>query len=142
MRPEGSASVVGGRLGQLAHTMHTLRSPRPPNPRTPAASALQVRLARDEPDAPFLSALAAFASRTAYANSGGDHLVGWANSSLRRVDQLPDLVGAIGAMGEGRGGGVEGGEADEWNHSRGRRRLLTRPAPIFSLVPLAQCSPT
>ena len=36
----------------------------------------QVRLSRDvEGEAPYLSALAAFRSRTAYANSGGDHLV-------------------------------------------------------------------
>lgn len=35
-----------------------------------------MRLSRDvEGEAPYLSALAAFRSRTAYANSGGDHLV-------------------------------------------------------------------
>ncbi|PNH09122.1 hypothetical protein TSOC_004283 [Tetrabaena socialis] len=39
----------------------------------------------------FYSALAAFASRTAYANTDGDHLVGWANSSLRFMHQLPTL---------------------------------------------------
>jgi hypothetical protein len=40
-----------------------------------------------------LSALAAFETRTAYANRSGDHLVGWANSSLRRPAALPPLAG-------------------------------------------------
>jgi hypothetical protein len=39
----------------------------------------------------FFSALAAFATRTAYANTDGDHLVGWANSSLRPLSALPPL---------------------------------------------------
>jgi hypothetical protein len=39
----------------------------------------------------FISALAAFASRTCYANADGDHLVGWANSSLRFQHELPAL---------------------------------------------------
>ena len=39
----------------------------------------------------FISGLAAFASRTCYANADGDHLVGWANSSLRFLDELPKL---------------------------------------------------
>ena len=41
--------------------------------------SVQVRLTRDVPgEGLFVSALAAFHSRTAYANSGGDHLVGLA----------------------------------------------------------------
>jgi hypothetical protein len=44
----------------------------------------------------FLSALRAFETRTCYANKSGDHLVGWANASLRTVDQLPiDILGDI-----------------------------------------------
>lgn len=40
-------------------------------------SGLQVRLSEDEPDgAPYATALAAFRSRTCYANADGDHLVG------------------------------------------------------------------
>jgi len=39
----------------------------------------------------FYSALAAFKTRTAYANTDGDHLVGWANSSLRPLHGLPPL---------------------------------------------------
>ncbi|KIZ05254.1 hypothetical protein MNEG_2703 [Monoraphidium neglectum] len=39
----------------------------------------------------FYSALKAFKTRTAYANTDGDHLVGWANSSLRPLDRLPPL---------------------------------------------------
>lgn len=41
----------------------------------------------------FHSALAAFETRTAYANRSGDHLVSWANSSLRSLPQLPKLRG-------------------------------------------------
>lgn len=36
-----------------------------------------------------MSALGAFETRTLYANSSGDHLVGWANSSLRSLQELP-----------------------------------------------------
>mmetsp|Transcript_42024 Transcript_42024/g.125827 ORF Transcript_42024/g.125827 Transcript_42024/m.125827 type:complete len:311 (+) Transcript_42024:83-1015(+) len=39
----------------------------------------------------FYSALRAFSSRTAYANTEQDHLVGWPNSSLRFLHQLPQL---------------------------------------------------
>lgn len=39
----------------------------------------------------FLSGLTSFVSRTAYANSDGDHLVGHANSSLRPLHGLPPL---------------------------------------------------
>ncbi|EFJ47651.1 hypothetical protein VOLCADRAFT_91609, partial [Volvox carteri f. nagariensis] len=50
-------------------------------------------MTQDEPERGlyFYSALASFASRTAYANMDGDHLVGWANSSLRFLHQLPQL---------------------------------------------------
>jgi hypothetical protein len=53
------------------------------------------RLAADDAAAGLrcLSALAAFETRTAYANRSGDHLVGWANSSLRRPAALPPLAG-------------------------------------------------
>jgi len=48
-------------------------------------------LAYDHPadDLYFFSALQAFQTRTAYANVRGDHLVSWANSSLRFAEQLP-----------------------------------------------------
>lgn len=39
----------------------------------------------------FYSALKSFKSRTAYANTGQDHLVGWSNSSLRFKHELPHL---------------------------------------------------
>uniref|UniRef100_A0A061RZM0 Alpha beta-hydrolases superfamily protein n=1 Tax=Tetraselmis sp. GSL018 TaxID=582737 RepID=A0A061RZM0_9CHLO len=45
----------------------------------------------DPEDGHFLRSLAAFSSRTAYANVSGDHLVGWANSSLRSGSQLPPV---------------------------------------------------
>lgn len=49
------------------------------------------RMAGDHPDTGefFFSALAAFRTRTAYANSGEDHLVAWSGSSLRTTDELP-----------------------------------------------------
>jgi hypothetical protein len=54
---------------------------------------LLARLARDDPSRGlhFVSALASFRTRTAYANVSGDHLVGWANASLRPVGELPLL---------------------------------------------------
>jgi len=45
----------------------------------------------DEGCGHFLSALRAFSTRTAYANVMGDHVVGWANSSVRFKHQLPPL---------------------------------------------------
>lgn len=39
----------------------------------------------------FFGALASFETHTAYANRGGDHLVGWANASIRNLDQLPEI---------------------------------------------------
>lgn len=65
---------------------------------------LLLRMARDGAgasagDPPFLSALASFATRTAYANSSRDHLVGWAGASLRHPHDLP-------ALGATRGRGV------------------------------------
>ena len=44
-------------------------------------------MSKDGPEGPFWSALASFATRTCYANTACDHLVGWANASLR---QAPD----------------------------------------------------
>ena len=78
----------------------------------------------------FISALGAFASRTAYSNADSDHLVGWANSSLRSNDELPQLDAhapdicvkgvanedAIGAAFEfARDGATERGHADPSN---------------------------
>ncbi|PRW45615.1 alpha beta-hydrolases superfamily [Chlorella sorokiniana] len=56
---------------------------------------LLYRLSQDQPDEGllFMSALSAFETRTLYANSSGDHLVGWANSSLRRLHELPPKNG-------------------------------------------------
>ena len=48
---------------------------------------LLARLA--DPSLPALRALAAFESRTTFANSSGDHLVGWGNASLRDPRELP-----------------------------------------------------
>lgn len=45
----------------------------------------------DDDEAPFATALAAFSSRTCYANADGDHLVAWANASLRLEAELPPL---------------------------------------------------
>ncbi|KAK9829760.1 hypothetical protein WJX72_007706 [[Myrmecia] bisecta] len=53
---------------------------------------LLLRMTHDSSeDGYFLSALHSFITRTCYANSSGDHLVGWSNASLRRLDQLPQL---------------------------------------------------
>jgi hypothetical protein len=61
-------------------------------PATTQNVSLLLQLAFDvEGGLPFLSALAAFRSRSCYANSDGDHLVGWANSSLRFKAELPKL---------------------------------------------------
>ncbi|GLC52657.1 hypothetical protein PLESTB_000654200 [Pleodorina starrii] len=63
-------------------------------PPSTAPLPLLYRMTQDEPERGlyFYSALASFASRTAYANTDGDHLVGWANSSLRFMHQLPTLA--------------------------------------------------
>lgn len=54
--------------------------------------ALQVRMTQDIPgDGYYYSAVAAFVTRTAYANIRGDQMVGWANSSLRAPRDLPDV---------------------------------------------------
>lgn len=66
---------------------------------SPPSAPIIFRLAYDEPDAPFFSALASFETHTAYANRGGDHLVGWANASVRSMDGLPTTI-------EGKGKGV------------------------------------
>ncbi|KAF8063649.1 IPK2 [Scenedesmus sp. PABB004] len=54
---------------------------------------LLLQLTMDCPDRGlyFYSALTSFESRTCYANTDGDHLVGWANSSLRALAELPPL---------------------------------------------------
>lgn len=54
---------------------------------------LLYRLSQDWPEEGklFFSALAAFETRTVYANRSGDHLVGWANSSLRQLHALPEI---------------------------------------------------
>lgn len=51
---------------------------------------LLVRMSQDSAEnGYFLAALNSFVTRTCYANAGGDHLVGWANSSIRHPDELP-----------------------------------------------------
>lgn len=70
-----------------------------PDARAPRKNAAQphtrrppllVRLAFDVPgEGHFFSALRAFHSRTCYGNAEKDHLVGWANSTLRFTDELP-----------------------------------------------------
>lgn len=40
---------------------------------------------------PYLSALAAFAERTAYGNIRGDHVVAWENATVRRKCDLPKI---------------------------------------------------
>mmetsp|Transcript_8753 Transcript_8753/g.22054 ORF Transcript_8753/g.22054 Transcript_8753/m.22054 type:complete len:518 (-) Transcript_8753:56-1609(-) len=58
----------------------------------PGGVPLLVRLASDcAGEAPFFTALAAFRTHTLYANVAGDQSVGWANSSLRFKDELPDV---------------------------------------------------
>lgn len=53
---------------------------------------LLLRLAFDVPgEGRFFSALRLFRSRTCYGNADKDHLVGWANSTLRFTDELPVL---------------------------------------------------
>lgn len=76
-----------------------------------APPPLLVRMARESPgDLPFLPALAAFAARACFANSSGDHLVGWANASLRYTDELPDLLrGVPGGKGVVLDTGLESG---------------------------------
>ena len=65
-----------------------------------AALPLLCRMARDDAARGlfFASALASFRTRTAYANVSGDHLVGWANASLRPVGELPPLPSGGGAL--------------------------------------------
>ena len=83
--------MQGGVAGGDDAAATTTAPPHPP---------LLVRMAQATPgDLPFLPALAAFAYRAAYANSSGDHLVGWANASLRYTDELPDLGGLPGGTG-------------------------------------------
>lgn len=44
----------------------------------------------------YIEGLKAFRTRTAYANKSGDHLVSWANASIRRLEELPKLEGVRG----------------------------------------------
>lgn len=55
---------------------------------------LLYRLSQDCPleNRYFWSALASFETRTAYANSTGDYFVGWANSSIRDIHELPRFL--------------------------------------------------
>jgi hypothetical protein len=62
------------------------------NAQTAVHLPLLVLMAFDCERAPFYSALAAFQSRTCYANVESDHLVSWANSSLRFLIDLPPLA--------------------------------------------------
>ena len=54
---------------------------------------LLIRMTQDDKERGlyFYSTLKSFKSRTAYANTGQDHLVGWSNSSLRFKHELPQL---------------------------------------------------
>ncbi|KAG1674863.1 hypothetical protein FOA52_015253 [Chlamydomonas sp. UWO 241] len=58
-----------------------------------SSKPLLLRMTGDDTDRGlhFYSALRSFSSRTVYANTGQDHLVGWSNSSLRFLHQLPEL---------------------------------------------------
>ena len=70
---------------------------------------LLARLA--DPSLPALRALAAFESRTTFANSSGDHLVGWSNASLRDPRELPreELRAAAKAAAEAKNANADGG---------------------------------
>ncbi|KAK9833727.1 hypothetical protein WJX74_003937 [Apatococcus lobatus] len=93
---------VGGLVGSLAGTYANVFMGRTGRhlflqDGTPEADPLLVRMAEDHPEeGHFLSALRSFASRTCYANASGDHLVGWAASSLRWPSQLPLISGPPG----------------------------------------------
>lgn len=51
---------------------------------------LILKLVQDIPgEGMFFSALKQFRSRICYANTSGDAMVGWANASLRKADELP-----------------------------------------------------
>jgi pimeloyl-ACP methyl ester carboxylesterase len=67
----------------------------------------------------FKSALMAFETRTCYANRSGDHLVGWANSSLRRVEELPHIPTP-------KGRGVVREDPLEWAWAQDARASLRR----------------
>jgi len=82
-----AAPVTAVMFGKSGHQLWLQDGPQPP-----ASRPLIERLATDDAaEGPFLSGLAAFRTRTAYANVAGDHLVGWANSSLRFAHQLPPV---------------------------------------------------
>jgi pimeloyl-ACP methyl ester carboxylesterase len=90
---------------------------------------LLVRMAADTPgDLPFLRALAAFPARSAYANSGGDHLVGWANASLRYTDELPDLRSLPRGRGVVADTGLESAFAHPPTHRAGAAAEAAAPA--------------
>lgn len=104
---------------------------------------LLARMAHDDEGfpAPFFSALAAFETRTAYANVAGDHLVAWANASLRSLDELPELQVPRGAVGVIREDGLDtawsasppppGVLREEWDRAAGQTLPIppTEPAP-------------
>eukprot|EP00192_Tetraselmis_astigmatica_P008172 CAMPEP_0117684162 /NCGR_PEP_ID=MMETSP0804-20121206/20908_1 /TAXON_ID=1074897 /ORGANISM="Tetraselmis astigmatica, Strain CCMP880" /LENGTH=640 /DNA_ID=CAMNT_0005495047 /DNA_START=272 /DNA_END=2195 /DNA_ORIENTATION=+ len=80
-----AGSVTGSLFGRSGKQLF-LKDSDPENGELPIVELLTL----DAPGKPpFFSALAAFSSRTVYANSWGDVLVGWANSSLRFLHQLP-----------------------------------------------------
>lgn len=84
---------------------------------------LLYRLSQDHPEEGlhFMSALHAFETRTVYSNVSGDHLVGWANSSLRAVDELPVI--------KIKGRGVVRADPLEWAWApEARARLHQHPA--------------
>ncbi|PSC68977.1 lipase [Micractinium conductrix] len=100
-----------------------------PSGRAAAQQPLLYRLTQDCPKEGlhFMSALRAFETRTLYANSSGDHLVGWANSSLRRLAELPAK--------SGRGAGVvreDPLEAAWWPEARARLHATPAAAALHS----------
>ncbi|GJP53612.1 hypothetical protein CLOM_g12766 [Closterium sp. NIES-68] len=50
---------------------------------------LLLRMTTDNEEGPFLSALAAFKHRAAYANVSGDQMVGWRTASIRHQCEMP-----------------------------------------------------
>ncbi|KAL4445864.1 hypothetical protein ABPG77_009063 [Micractinium sp. CCAP 211/92] len=90
------SGVALGRAGLQFFLMDGQQAPGGGSPPAQQQQPLLYRLSRDEPESGlhFLSALSAFETRTLYANSSGDHLVGWANSSLRRLEELPRKDGS------------------------------------------------
>ena len=87
-----AAGLVLGRTGK--HFFMEAESEGPP---------LLLRLCTDDRDRSqlFFSALASFSSRTAYSNVCDDHLVGWANASIRHHEDCPVIPNEVVQKGKG-----------------------------------------